>query len=434
MIQEKIERPIISFLVGSGFSIPEGLPSVGDINMRVSKINEEEILIHTDQTAIFLNGQKDKNRYANAIDRLFFQEFLEFYNFLITGLNETFHYEYFYDFYSSYIQNRNNSNEIEDFYNEFKQRHLNSKTDSKDCFNFLIDFDRTFNQLLASLLHKSKYHQDISISGNPPYDSFLNFLKKIIKSSDIKFHTLNHDLLFDWLGSNESGLFEHYSDGFELDGSPFYSDVRCTFNEGKINQVTKNYKVKLERFTDKFDTSLAFFKLHGSIFNKKVYSPNPNQELFRIKKNYRTSSYYMEIKNTETGKMELKYLLDQVAPDFLSGTTNKIRSYTGDNYYKKLLDHFKINLQKSELLFVTGYGFQDRGINDILEEHYLKKGKEMIVIDPYKPKSKLIENYKIKLILKGVTELTNQEYLDLIPEHLKYKSEKSVLDDYFDEF
>ena len=48
-------RPNVSILVGSGFSIPEGLPCVRQLNQRLSKINESEILIHFDQSAIFLN-------------------------------------------------------------------------------------------------------------------------------------------------------------------------------------------------------------------------------------------------------------------------------------------------------------------------------------------------------------------------------------------
>ena len=46
-------KQTVSVLVGSGFSKPEGLPGVRELNQRLSKIDESEILIHTDQRAIF---------------------------------------------------------------------------------------------------------------------------------------------------------------------------------------------------------------------------------------------------------------------------------------------------------------------------------------------------------------------------------------------
>jgi hypothetical protein len=39
----------------------------------------------------------------------------------------------------------------------------------------------------------------------------------------------------------------------------------------------------------------------------------------------------------------------------------------------------------------------------------------MIVIDPIKPKTDLIDKYNTKYISKGVTQVQYQEYLELIP-------------------
>ena len=85
-------KPKVSILVGSGFSIPEGLPGVRLLNKRLSKIDENEILIHTDQRAIFLNGQNDPNRWCRSDERFFLQEFLEFYNTEVLQAKEYFHY------------------------------------------------------------------------------------------------------------------------------------------------------------------------------------------------------------------------------------------------------------------------------------------------------------------------------------------------------
>ncbi len=412
-------RPTISILVGSGFSIPEGLPGVRQLNQRLYKIDESEILIHTDQTAIFLNGQNDPNRWSRWDERIFLQEFLEFYNSQILKEGEEFHYETFYDFYSSYLSKGENKEPIEKFYESFNQKHFKGGNNYRDCYNRVSDFNRSFNQLLASQLHKRQYFEDVSTLNYPPYDAFLSFLREFLKTTDIKFHTLNHDLFFDWLGRHHSDLWQHFSDGYQLEGSPFYGTVSYDFGLPD-KKVHKTYQVKLERFVDKFDKALCYFKLHGSVFNTIVYV---DQERIRLKDNYAISRYIVEKTDPKTKEQKFEDLWDEVAPDFLSGTTNKTRYYTADPYYKNLLGHFEKNLEKSELLVVVGYGFQDGGINEYLEKCFLSQGKPMVVIDPYKPKTELLDRYKATYIPKGVTQVTYQEYLEIIPPKLRPPNE-----------
>jgi len=413
-------RHKISILVGSGFSIPEGLPGVRQLNQRLSKIDESEILIHTDQKAFFLNGQDDPNRWSRWDERIFLQEFLEFYSAEILKAQEEFHYETFYDYYSGYLTNKENKEAIEDFYKRFNEKHFKGSDDNRDCYNRISDFNRSYNQLLASQLHKTQYFEDISTRNYPPYDPFIGFLRELLKTSDIKFHTLNHDLFFDWLGKHHSDLWQHFADGYQLEGSPFYGTVSYDFNPNTENRVHKTYYVKLERFVDKFDKALSLYKLHGSVFNTIVYN---DQQRIRLKDNYAISQFSMEITDEKTGEQKFVGLLDEVSPDFLSGTTNKTRFYTGDPYYKNLFAHFENNLLQSELLVVIGYGFQDNGINEYLEKHFLSRGKHMVVIDPYKPKTDLIEKYNATYIPKGVTQVSYQEYLEQIPEELKDKTD-----------
>lgn len=412
-------RPQISILLGSGFSIPDGLPSVGELNQRLSKIDESEILIDSAQRAIFLNGQDNPNRFIRWDERFFLQEFLEFYNSEILKDGATFHYETFYDFYSGYLNNRENIEVIEDFYKRFNVKHFNNLDQRRDCYNRISDFNRSYNQLLASQLHKSRYFENISCMNYPDYDPFISFLRELIKTTDIKVHTLNHDLFFDFIGRNHDDLWQHFSDGYKLEGSPFYGIVTYVFNPNTDKKVKKSYYVKLEQFIDKYDNSLCLFKLHGSVFNTIVYTPQPNQKRVRLKDNYAVSQFVMEVINSKTGESKFEYITDEVAPDFLSGTTNKTRYYTSDPYYKNLFGHFEKNLLASELLVVIGYGFQDSGINDYLEKCYLSGGKHMVVIDPFKPMTELLEKYKATYIQKGVTQVTYQEYLKLIPTKLK---------------
>lgn len=405
-------RATISILLGSGFSIPEGLPSLKQLNERLSKINEEEILIHTDLTAMFLNGQKDLNRWCRWDERLFVQEFLKYYNSKILKQGEDFNYEVFYDFYALYLFDRQNHDEIETFYNEFA-KHLNGK-DNRDCYNRVSDFNRSFNQLLAQLLHKPKYLENVTYGNYPPYDAFWGYIRELLKTYDVKVHTLNHDLFFDCIGQNHTDLFQYFSDGYQLEGSPFYGILTHIFNRGTPDEIHKTFHVKLEHFVDKFDTPLCYYKLHGSIFNTIVYPlvMGVAQNPVRIKNNYGISQFVMEDINEETGLPIFAGIHNDVSPDFLSGTTNKMRYYTKDAYYEKLLTHFQINLSNSEQLVVIGYGFQDSGINEFFEKEFLSKKRKMIVIDPNKPKTNLIDKYQANYIPKGVTDVTYAEYLE----------------------
>jgi len=407
-------KPKISFLLGSGFSIPEGIPGVRQLNTRLSKIDESEIVIHSSQNAGFLNGQPDPNRFSNADERKFVQEFLEFYNSEVLSEGEEFHYETFYDFYSGYIYISENSDQIESFCNRFNAIYDSDSPYKIDTYNRLISFNRTFNQLVASQLHKLRYHESVSYLNYYPYDSFVGFIRQILLTHDIKLHSLNHDLFFDFLGQRHADLWQHYCDGYQIEGSPFYGEVYRNISRDPQISINKRDYIKLSQFNGKFDKPLSFFKLHGSVVNTILSTPEPNSQRVRIKAEYGVQMYYMEVYDELTKSHRFERLWDQVDPDFLSGTTNKTRFYKRDPYYINILEHFKQNLESSEKLIVIGYGFQDPGINEFIENNFLSKGKKMIVIDPFLPKTSLIEKYGAVHVPKGVTELSYEEYCDLI--------------------
>ena len=82
------------------------------------------------------------------------------------------------------------------------------------------------------------------------------------------------------------------------------------------------------------------------------------------------------------GKLSYEQEHGQYHPDFLSGTTQKILHYSKNDYYKKVFKHFKLNLENSNILIVIGYGFRDKGINEIITKHFFSgTDRKMIVID-----------------------------------------------------
>ena len=392
-----------SLLIGSGFSKPAGLPLVWEINQRLGKIDADEIMIHTDRHAMFLNGQENPNDWVRREEKLFVQEFLEFYcSNIVNGLDK-FHYENFYDYYTAYLRIQENKDSIEEFYEDFKARHQ-FQDRLIDCHNTISHFGDTFTQLLGSLLQRRKYYEDVHHMNYPPYDDFLSFILWLKDSQNIMVHTLNHDLLFEFFG-RKTGLWQYFSDGYSDVNSPYFGEVNVR------TEITKNYKVRLRYFQNIFDKEISLFKLHGSVDTYAFDLSTTTNDRTRIKSDYAVQDYFKEVIDEESGEYSYTRGFQQVYPDFLSGTTEKIRNY-GDEYYTILFNHLKENLKSSEKLIVTGYGFGDSGINEILEECFLKEGKQMIVINPSRPNSPLIKENTV-IIEKGITDVTTDEFKEI---------------------
>jgi SIR2-like domain len=403
---KKPKNNTISFLIGSGFSKADGLPLVGEINQRLRKINEDEILIHTNGITIFLNGQQNHNAWSRKIERLFIQEFLEFYCSKVIDEEANFHYEDFYDYYYNYLMGDYvNPNLINTFCDSFINKYKDNYPDIWDNINLVSHFSDSFNQLLSSLLIRNKYYENVTPLNYPPYDDFIKFLKSIIKNNELKVHTLNHDLLFERIASVPP-LWESFTDGYYEEGSPYYSEV--SVNESNI---TKRYRVRLKYFQDRFDKKICLYKLHGSIDTYQFNIASHNYDTTRVK-----TDYGIEPRFVKELKIENKYEyfrgLQRTSPDFLSGTTTKLLSYSNE-YYSILFKHFEKNLKKSNLLIVIGYGFGDKGINDYVEKNFLKKGAIMVVIIPKKPVSPLMNYANVKVIEKKMEHVTYADYIKI---------------------
>jgi len=147
-LDEAVEGDV-SFLIGSGFSVPARYPTTSKINHRLSRINEREICIHTSEDAWFLNGQQDLNADSmHKEERCFVQEFLEFYASTILGTSEPFHYETFYDYYSEALEGNRCPDELVAFFRDFRARHSGVIGSDE---HLPWKFHQTFSQLIANL-------------------------------------------------------------------------------------------------------------------------------------------------------------------------------------------------------------------------------------------------------------------------------------------
>ncbi len=366
----------IAFLIGAGFSIPEGYPKTEDINVRLGKIHENEICVHTDGACWFLK-KGDTPRYHTGEDteRLFIQDFLRFYNKEI--LKKSFNYEKFFDFYTDLIREKSSAETATKF-NTFIET-FNREKDYTIFGNRLVNFDNCFNQLLADFFRKVKEEnfEDSILSKlcKEKYSFFLELLKFLDnKYKKIHFHSLNHDLLIEKL-SYCAVMKANLSNGFTQNGSPYWK-------ENDLGQ-----SIQLNIFVNNFDRKFCLYKLHGSL--NQYFIDYPENNMVRVEK----GTYLGKLKLKLRDKNDYKYIDNYYSPDFLSGIKVKKRNYERKIYYKPIFKRFKENLEKSNKLIVIGYGLGDDGINNYIEEYFLsKKDSKMLVIDPHKINSPLYNN------------------------------------------
>ncbi|MDZ7846965.1 MAG: hypothetical protein U5L96_09430 [Owenweeksia sp.] len=134
----------ISLILGSGFSVPDGMKTVGQINDTLANLDEKDIYIHSDMTLILLNGQEKPGFSIHRGDELFFIHFIKWY---IENVEGDFNYERFYDYVTSYQRFQNHKDELEPFFQDFKREVLKSTSPIDDLYNFISKFSDYFNKL-----------------------------------------------------------------------------------------------------------------------------------------------------------------------------------------------------------------------------------------------------------------------------------------------
>lgn len=379
----------ISFLIGSGFSIPAGLPTTGEINQRLQKVKESEICIHTSQDAWFLKeGETNPNAdWMNVEKRKFVEEFINFYNKSVLSDKDKFHYEDFFDYYSYYLNDNHYPDNLSSFLENFLIKHkLN------DGHDLLFNFDLTFNQLISGLIQKKFERVSLGRSYNPNYNAFLSLLDILDDYNVVHLHSLNHDLYMEYLSQSET-LSQNFDDGFQEIGSPFYGDL---YNNNE------RYMVRLPRFVNKYEKKFRYYKLHGSI-NNYWYNEKEESTLIRLKWGLGKTDVFKEVK--EKGVLKYDNYPLYFHSDFLSGTTAKIKRYDKGHYYPMMFNYFSENIRNSDYLIIIGYGFGDKKINELIENNFNLGGKRIFIVDIKKPSIPLIESDSAIFIDGGIVNM-----------------------------
>jgi hypothetical protein len=389
----------ISFLIGSGFSVPAGLPTTTQMNERLKRINSDEICIHTSGDAWFLKGESDPNAHLMGVkERKFVQEFLEFYNTTILKPGKGFHYEDFYDDYTGFLFSGKYSKELANFLQGFLKRH-ELQTDEHDL---LFQFNFTFNQLVSNLLDKRFPRVHLS----KPYlrccSAFLNMVEEIAKTHVVHLHSLNHDLYIEHLALSDS-IQEKLDDGFEELGSPYY---------GELWLLDDRYIVRLPRFVNKFEQPFRLYKLHGSI-DHYWFQDNNHLELIKLRRRVGKTDVFKEVERD--GKLQYMSNPLNYYPDFLCGTTVKTTRYGRGTYYPTVLDYFEKNLRSSDNLIVIGYGFGDQRINEYIKtDFFTQQNKKMFIVDIQEPQTEFLRRENVHYVGGGVQSMDIGFILDRV--------------------
>lgn len=389
-----------SFLLGAGFSKPAGYPLATEINNKFRSLTHKDFMIHSSQSANLIQRGKEQNWLIEKYRYMFVEEFIKFYNEKIITPKE-FNYEYFFDYYNDLNRREELSPDEKFFFDEFGKKY----DYPLDHHSLLFDFNRTYEQLVAHFITVEWPISASILKLYPKHEhaEFLYLLEYLAEKYRVHIHSLNHDLLMEKYFHTQT-LGNKISDGFDDSYSPYFANVTLTTNKnGNINPYT--HDIRLRRFKNKYDSTFNLYKLHGSVDNYVFNLNNKKYDMIKWAYGINEGSVYKEI-TTHYGEIKKENFYMDVIPEFLSGTTEKLRHYERTVYYSQIFEHFFHNLINSKHLIVIGYGFKDSKINEYLKTYFSNDSQKiMLVIDISKPQSELLNQSNVKFIEQSVIDL-----------------------------
>lgn len=403
----------ISFLIGSGFSVPADISPTKEINKTVSNTKKDQFFYSTDQTAGFLFGKAYvNNKHEHVEERRFVEEFLSFYNREIIGDKNLFNYEKFYDFFMEVYENNNINSKLENFLREFNER--NNTGTNRPIDYYLHEFSIVFPQLIRSMVWKdfSKLRLTKGASGfytaNSDYGNFLNLLMNLTGEYLIHLHSLNHDLLMESF-NNTDAFNGKLDDGFTTTGSQVYGLLDMQDSDLSPDK----YYVRLPYFADNYKSAFRLYKLHGSIDRYRMHSGN-EERVIKVLRGISPSQIFLE-RNGHSGPEYIGSENENIkkTPDFLTGMEYRISKYQ-DNFYSKMFGHLSENLKNSKTLIIIGYGFGDSAVNEKLYEFVQDKSKNLIIIDVQPPKIPFNIMCSHEYLSGGVSNFNTDKLISLI--------------------
>ena len=357
------KRNHVAFLIGSGFSVPCGMPTGRHLNDYVLNIEKAPITFdYSGKLVVSCDGQK------HIIDSPC-ERCLQFCTTVMKEYSKIreFDYEQFYDFISSdAIYETKYQNLAEPYQYMFADYH-----------QLVVNMRAVYNQVIEYRLREDRKTEikenEFASDKFWKYEKFVKYIDKLSNDYVLDIFSLNHDLLIENL-PRTNWLHEGISDGFHSYRSPYYGELECN---------GQKYDCRLEEYKAYYNTAIRLYKLHGSL-DYLMFKRSDNDGFFVNDKMIKIPYGIAVEKTKKQNKRRLGYIEDWIeySHDFLSGTLSKQKHYNGA-FYKKLFKKFRLNLDKAECLIVIGYGGRDTGINKYIMDYYDYDNKPSFIVDPY---------------------------------------------------
>jgi len=390
----------IAFFLGSGVSIPAGIPTTRNITEQV--LSGEGVMRNTDGNYYFGKSLYDHMGIPDeCVPRV-----VKFLNRIKVEIdlyysNDTGRFTNYEDLY--YITSQIYDSELGEYDNPVVQSFIDKilpnicslliKDDSKMREEWkLHELAREAKNYILCVVWKM-------LNKKPNCIDHLNSIKDACMDdqlSNIDIFTLNHDTILEQCLS-QSGI--QVIDGF---GKP-RNDVR--YWDPELFD-TETCKVKL-------------FKLHGSV-NWFIFRSNSGDRENESRGIPLNSNFW----HTKSPQGQMQRPVNG-QPMLLIGTFNKMLQYISGIYFE--LHHlFYRHFRHTQHLAVCGYGFGDKGINTrILEWVYLSPDKRILLIHPDPEK---LKNSARGAISKRWDELINQKKLTILQKKIEETTWQDIRD------
>jgi hypothetical protein len=382
----------MSFLFGSGVSIPAGMPSVSEITEKI--ISGTGIMRRTNGNYYFgqplyaHDGFPDEYipRVVTFLKRLS----VEIEQYYISDPDRMVNYEDLF-----YVASQIYDSEVGEYENPIVQAFIDK---------ILPDIRKwklhEISSEAAHYIHDIVWHSLTKEPANLDYLCCVRDACQDAAVSSVDLFTLNHDTVIEqYLDRCNIRYIEGF--GIPINGVRYWSPK--VFGDS-------SYNVRL-------------FKLHGSInwFLFESHTSTQRNEPVGIPIN---GDFWHT--NNPDGQLQLPV---DGRPKLLAGTFNKMLQYT-TGIYADLYFQMYHALRKTEILILCGYGFGDKGINTRLIEWVYSSPKNVIVVIHAEPESlkmrargaifknwdKWLQNHRLVLIQRWIEDTSWQDILDAIQE------------------
>ncbi|MFW6022408.1 MAG: SIR2 family protein [Halanaerobiaceae bacterium] len=371
----------VSILLGAGISIPAGIPTTGDITEKLLKgkayystkderyreDNECKNHSHQDITKIIKFISCIKNKISNFYTEK--QISYEDIYYVITQI-EDFLQEYENPVVESFVTDLINDLIDTGIFSDYNESQISGYSKLTGNDYQLPKNDEVIQKYISRLARMSSNYINDMLSHYLALDNgklqYLRFIKEIYQKENIEsinIFTLNHDILLEKYFRKES---LNFNDGFREDEDLSAVKIRI-WDPDFINSWAK----------------VNLLKLHGSI----------NWFRFRSKSNNKYRGYFfgaLSSNNMPEGT------LPEGGPLILTGRFNKIMEYNRSIYVDLHYNFYRL-LDRTDIFIISGYSFNDKGINSwLIDWMYSSPEHSIILIHPHPEKCIEQARYGIK--------------------------------------